>query len=85
MYFVYLLQSELDNSLYIGFTTGIKQRLVRHNSKQVISTKNKAPWKLVFFEAFNNSADAKNRERYLKSGWGRRTLATMLKESFNKS
>ena len=81
MYFVYLLQSNLDNSLYIGYTTNIKQRLGKHNSKQVLSTKNKAPWKLIFFEAFINRLDAKNREVYLKSGWGRKTLRNLLKRS----
>ena len=84
MYVVYLLQSKVDRSFYIGFTTDIKQRLRRHNSRQVLSTKSKVPWKLIFFEGFVNRLDARNREVYLKSGWGRRSIQKILKESFKQ-
>ena len=81
MYFVYVLRSEKDRSLYISYTTNIKQRLLKHKNKEVISTKHKAPLKILFFEAFNNKPDAKNRELYLKSGWGRKSLQKLLRNT----
>ena len=85
MYFVYLIQSELDNSLYIGYTTNLKQRLNKHNQKQVTSTKNKVPWRLLYFEGFKDRFDAKNREVYLKSGWGRRSLSKILVKTLSNN
>ena len=78
MYHVYILQSTKDKSLYIGYTTNLKARFKKHNNKEVLSTKHKTPWKLLFFEAFTNRFDAKNREVYLKSGWGRKSLNKLL-------
>jgi hypothetical protein len=44
-----------------------------------IATKNRGPWKLIDYEAYIDLADAKGRERYLKSGAGRRFLKHQLK------
>lgn len=45
MYYVYVLQSEKDRNLYVGFTNDIKTRLKLHNDGKVISTKNRLPMK----------------------------------------
>jgi len=34
---------------------------------------------ILFYEAFLDKIDAKNREEYLKGGYGRRTINKMLK------
>ena len=81
MYYVYVLQSIKDKSLYVGYTNNLKTRLKRHNNGAVLSTKYKVPWKLLFFEGFNDRADAKNREVFLKSGWGRRSLHKILRRT----
>ena len=83
MYYVYILQSKVDNTLYTGFTTNIKRRLLKHNRGENISTKNKIPYKLIFFEAFLNKKDALNREKYLKSGYGKRSIKKLLKKYFS--
>lgn len=70
MYYVYILQSFIDNSFYIGFSPDLRNRLVKHNKKQVVSTKDKAPWKLIYYEAYLHRQDATGRERFLKSGSG---------------
>ena len=36
------------------------------------STSYRGPWKLIYYEAYLEQADALGRERYLKSGAGRR-------------
>lgn len=79
MHFVYILQSEKDERLYIGFTDNIERRLKEHNEGKSKSTKPFRPNKLVYYEAFFDKKDAKAREVYLKSGWGKRTINKLLK------
>ena len=79
MYFAYILQSQKDSSLYIGFTPDLKKRIEKHNKNQVISTKTKSPWKLICYEAYINRRDATGRERFLKSGSGWRYIKKQLK------
>ncbi|PIR96394.1 MAG: excinuclease ABC subunit C [Candidatus Doudnabacteria bacterium CG10_big_fil_rev_8_21_14_0_10_42_18] len=74
MYYVYLLKSLKNKSWYIGYTTDLKARFTRHNKGLNKSTKAKAPWKLIYYEAYLNQTDAKGRERFLKSGSGRKFL-----------
>ena len=37
------------------------------------------PWQLIYYEAYLNQTDALGREKYLKSGAGRRFLQTQLR------
>jgi putative endonuclease len=84
MNYVYVLKSEKDNGLYIGYTTDLKRRFREHNQKLSLSTKNRGPFKIIYYEAFSNSTDARNREKYLKSGYGRQQLKDILKGTFKK-
>ena len=77
-YYVYILQSLKNNSFYIGYTSDLKERFKKHNSGENKATKPFTPYKLIFYEAFLNRVDAKNREEYLKGGYGRKTIRTML-------
>jgi putative endonuclease len=82
MYYVYILQSRKDKSLYIGYTTDLKKRFQQHNDGKSKATKPFRPYILIFYEAFLNRIDAKRREEYLKSGWGFRTIKKMLSKYF---
>ncbi|MFH1601545.1 MAG: GIY-YIG nuclease family protein [Candidatus Shapirobacteria bacterium] len=77
-YYVYILQSQKNKSLYIGYTTNLIKRLNQHNKGKSQATKPYLPYKLIFYEAFLNRIDAKKREIYLKSGYGRRSITSML-------
>ncbi|MDP2362813.1 MAG: GIY-YIG nuclease family protein [Ignavibacteria bacterium] len=79
MYFVYVLKSEFDNNLYVGYTHNLEQRLVEHNNGNVYSTKRRRPLNLIYYEACLNQQDAIHREKYLKTSWGKRYLKTRLK------
>ena len=81
MYYVYVLKSLRDGSLYIGYTTDLRKRVIEHNSGLSTYTKSKMPWELIYYEAFKNRLDAKDREEYLKSGWGFRSIKKILKRS----
>lgn len=78
MEFVYILQSEKDGNLYTGWTNDLRKRFLSHNSGQVISTKSRVPFKLIYFEACLDRNDAKKREKYLKTAWGKRYLKNRL-------
>ncbi len=66
MCFVYILQSQLDQSFYIGFTTNIEDRLNEHNFGNTGYSKRKRPWNLVYFESYNTKEEAIKREKSLK-------------------
>lgn len=83
MYYVYILKSLKDNSLYIGYTADLKKRFSDHNNGLSLATKYKRPYKLIFYEAFLDRIDAKHREVYLKSGWGFRSIKKLLKRSLS--
>ena len=82
MYFVYILESLKNDSLYIGYTDNLKRRFLEHNRRENISTKNGAPWKPIHYEAYVSQEDAERRERYLKTNQGSRLLKRMLREYF---
>lgn len=77
-YYVYILQNQKDKSFYIGYTSDLKKRFKEHNDGKNQATKPFRPYNLIFYEAFLSRIDAKNREVYLKSGYGRKTIKAML-------
>ncbi|MFA4880367.1 MAG: GIY-YIG nuclease family protein [Candidatus Doudnabacteria bacterium] len=66
MYYVYLIRSKRDNSLYIGYTDNLKRRVEEHNTKKSKFTKAKTPYGLIYYEAYKHKSDAKYREHNLK-------------------
>lgn len=79
MFYVYLLQSMKNQHWYTGFTHDLRKRFHEHNANLVYSTKNHGPFKLIYYEACLNEYDARSREKYLKSGMGKRYLHNRLK------
>jgi putative endonuclease len=79
MYYTYVIQSEKDGRFYTGFTKDLRHRLNEHNSGKVTSTKNRGPFSLIYYEACLNEQDATAREKYLKTGMGKRYLKNRLK------
>ena len=84
MYYVYLLYSEKDKHLYIGSTPDLRKRILKHKTGRVRSTKNRRPLNLIYYEADILRLDALRREKYLKSGGGRKELAKQLDSYFVK-
>jgi len=66
MFYFYILQSKKDKRLYFGYTDDLKQRFKDHNQGRVISTKNRRPFILVYYEAYNSKRDAQEREKQIK-------------------
>jgi len=82
MYYVYVLKSTRDHKLYTGCTEDLKERLKLHNSGQVPSTEKRYPLELIYYEACIDKQDAFHREKYLKSGYGKRYIKNRLKHYF---
>jgi putative endonuclease len=81
-YYVYILYSQKNRTKYVGFTSDLKKRVKEHNDGMTYSTKSGRPWKLIYYEAIPNKADAINREKYLKSGWGKQFISKTLSHYF---
>lgn len=82
MYYVYILHSDKDGKLYTGFTPDLKARLIKHNKGYVLATKNRLPLKLIYYESYTNSSDARQRELFLKGGKGKEELKIQLQTTF---
>ena len=74
MFYTYVLKSNKDDKLYVGFTSNLERRLEDHKEGKVNSTKNRRPFELIYYEACASKRKAINREKYFKTGFGRRFL-----------
>jgi putative endonuclease len=75
MYYVYLIECQDDKSWYIGYSADLSRRIKDHQSGNgCCTTGMKKNWKLVYYEAYIDKRDAIGREKFLKSGSGRKYL-----------
>ena len=65
-YFVYIIRSEKDGTLYKGFTEDPLLRLARHNNGETVSTRHLTPWIMVYLEELPSKTIALRREKALK-------------------
>jgi putative endonuclease len=78
--YVYVLRSLLDKQFYVGLTRDLPSRFAKHNKGLVSSTKKRAPFELVYWEGCLNESDAAQREKYLKTAWGKRYIKVRLRQ-----
>lgn len=78
-WYIYVIRSKRDCNWYTGYTNNLQERISKHNNQQVFSTKSRIPFELIYSEACLNKDDAMAREKYLKSGMGKRYLKNRLK------
>ncbi len=74
MIYVYVIRSKKNGKWYTGITNDLRKRFKQHDNGKVFSTKGKRPFELIYYEACINQEDASDREKYLKSGMGKRYL-----------
>lgn len=79
MQYVYVSLSMKDGKLYTGYSPNLREHFRKHQAGKVVSTKDRDPFQLVYYEACNNKFDALGREKYLKTGMGKRYLKNRLK------
>jgi putative endonuclease len=73
-FFVYVWQSKKDSRLYVGFTIDLDKRIQEHNNGKTKSTKGFRPWVLVYKEIVETRELARSREKFLKSGIGKKII-----------
>ncbi len=78
-HFTYILQSKKDNKFYTGYTRDLKLRFEQHQQGKVESTKDRRPFRLIYFEGCLKQRDATHREKYLKTYLGKMFLKNRLK------
>ncbi|MGC9610661.1 MAG: GIY-YIG nuclease family protein [Minisyncoccia bacterium] len=79
MFYTYVIRSRKSNRWYTGSTNDLRKRFNQHNPKKSTWTRNNTPWDLIYYEACLNEEDSRLREKYLKSGVGKRYLKNRLK------
>jgi putative endonuclease len=83
-YSVYVLFSDKDHFLYIGFSENPLKRLEAHNSGKNPSTKYRTPLRIIYCEQYLFKMDALNREKYFKTSMGKKALKLMLRNTFEE-
>ncbi|MCK4791133.1 MAG: GIY-YIG nuclease family protein [Desulfobacteraceae bacterium] len=74
MWYVYVLQSQKNERLYIGSTNNLERRVAEHNSGKSRYTRSTRPFELVYQEDYEERIEARRRELFLKTGKGREFL-----------
>ncbi len=73
MYYVYLIKNLTTNNTYIGYTNDLKRRIKEHRCNHI---------ELIYYEAYKNKKDTREREKKLKQrGQTVRRLKEKLKNS----
>ncbi len=77
----YILQSSSTGKFYIGSALELARRLSEHERGHSPYTRGRGPWKLVYREDYATLAEARRRERELKSRKSRRAIAELIGRS----
>jgi putative endonuclease len=83
MFYVYILQSQIDGSYYKGFSENPLLRLEFHNQGKSSYTSKKIPWILVGILIFDTKKDALIKEKKIKK-YGLESLRALLVSSQNQ-
>jgi putative endonuclease len=78
-WFAYVLRSDKDGGLYVGMAKDVKERVEEHNRGYNQSTRSRVPFTLIYSEHCASRGEAREREKYLKSGKGRDFLKSRMK------
>ena len=76
---VYVLRSLKNGKRYVGLTgQTIERRLRQHHSRTNRWTRQNGPFELIYYEPLSDKKSALAREKYLKTGAGRKFLAEII-------
>ena len=73
-WFVYILQSNIKNFIYVGSTKNLTRRKSEHDSGFVQSTKAYRPLVLIAYVAVITESKARALEKYFKTGSGKAVM-----------
>jgi putative endonuclease len=67
-----------DNKLYIGISQNPEKRVEINNKRKTESSRNRRPFVLVYKECCSSLKEAREKEKYYKSGFGREVLKNLI-------
>jgi putative endonuclease len=73
MFYVYIIRSVRDGKFYTGMTDDMDRRITEHTNgkKSTPSTYGRGPFELIHVEVVSTRLEARELEKYFKSGVGR--------------
>jgi len=77
MYYTYAISSISRNYIYVGISDNTDRRIGQHNNGHNKTTKAYCPFKTILIEKYSTRAEAREREKYLKSGFGKEFLKSI--------
>ncbi len=77
-FYVYILYSSFKDKFYIGYTSNIEERLIRHNQKSKGFTGTTNDWKIVYSELRSTKLEALTREKQIKSWKSRSKIQALI-------
>lgn len=81
MYYVYFAKSKRNSKVYVGSTDKEPlERVNEHNQGSNAWTRSNGPFKLLYYESFVCKEDAEKREKFYKTGIGRKIKNAIIKE-----
>jgi putative endonuclease len=81
MFFIYVLNSLSRKYIYVGMTDNVVRRFRQHQKGKEKTTAPYRPFEILFTEKYNTRSEAREREKFLKSGCGKEWI----KESFQRN
>ena len=80
-YYVYMMASERNGTLYVGITSDLVKRVYQHRTKSVKGfTEKYDVEKLVYYEVYDDPENAIRREKRLKK-WNRQWKVDLIGKS----
>jgi len=77
MVYLYAIKSLQKKYRYVGITDNLERRIRQHNSGYNKNTKAFAPFEIILIEHYKDYLEARKREKFLKSGQGRKFLDSL--------
>ncbi len=74
MCFVYAIKSVHRRYIYVGLSNNYQRRIKEHQNGKEKTTAPYSPFTLILIEEYKTRAEARRREKYLKSGCGKELL-----------
>jgi putative endonuclease len=79
-YHLYIIQSLIDDSFYVGSAQNLEERILRHNQGRSKYTKAKRPWRIVYSEEHPDRSSAMKKEYAIKRRKSKDYITKLIEE-----
>ena len=79
MFYTYILFSIKKNKFYIGSSSNLQERLLKHNSNHKGFTGGVGDWQVVYHENYKSKSEATQREMQIKKWKSRKMIDSLVK------